>query len=97
MDIQQSSGARESHPHALPKLDVTVSRHPAPIVQPCFEKAANGQTVSVADALCTPTRETPVVYATSIFCISGTPSEQDYCSQVEKFGEELTCGSIRNN
>jgi len=27
--IQKSSGARESHPRALPKLDVTVSRHPA--------------------------------------------------------------------
>ena len=32
--IVESSGARESHPRALPKLDVTVSRHPAPIVQP---------------------------------------------------------------
>jgi hypothetical protein len=30
----KSSGARESHPRALRELDVTVSRHPAPIVQP---------------------------------------------------------------
>ncbi len=28
------SGTKESHPHALRELDVTVSRHPAPIVQP---------------------------------------------------------------
>jgi hypothetical protein len=28
------SGARESHPRALRELDMTVSRHPAPIVQP---------------------------------------------------------------
>jgi branched-chain amino acid transport system substrate-binding protein len=33
-NITQSSGARESHPRALRELDVTVSRHPAPIVQP---------------------------------------------------------------
>ena len=32
--LRESSGARESHPHALRELDVTVSRHPAPIVQP---------------------------------------------------------------
>ena len=31
---KQLSGARESHPRALRELDVTVSRHPAPIVQP---------------------------------------------------------------
>jgi hypothetical protein len=30
----ESSGARESHPRALTVPDVTVSRHPAPIVQP---------------------------------------------------------------
>jgi hypothetical protein len=28
------SGAGESHPHALPKPDVNVSAHPAPIIQP---------------------------------------------------------------
>ena len=32
--INELSGARESHPCALRELDVTVSRHPAPIVQP---------------------------------------------------------------
>lgn len=44
------SGARESHPHALPELDVTVSRHPAPIVQPLPERAANEQKAPVARA-----------------------------------------------
>ena len=93
----ESSGARGSHPRALPKLDVTVSRHPAPIVQPKFERAANGQKVSVAFALCTATREKPDSYVLSIFCISGMPSELDYCSKVERSGKELTCGSVRNN
>ncbi len=31
---KESSGAREFHSRALRELDVTVSRHPAPIVQP---------------------------------------------------------------
>jgi hypothetical protein len=30
---QESSSPGESHPQALTDLDVTVSRHPAPIVQ----------------------------------------------------------------
>ncbi|MBN2570426.1 MAG: hypothetical protein JXB42_13450 [Deltaproteobacteria bacterium] len=49
-NITKLSGARDSHPYALPELDVTVSRHPAPIVQPLPEVVSNEQRASVADA-----------------------------------------------
>jgi hypothetical protein len=34
VQLTESSGARESHPRALPKPDMNFSAHPAPIVQP---------------------------------------------------------------
>jgi len=48
--FNRSSGTKESHLRALRELDVTVSRHPAPIVQPYTEKIANGQKGSAAYA-----------------------------------------------
>ena len=40
---QESSSPGESHPQALTESDVTVSRHPALIVQPFNEEVSSGQ------------------------------------------------------
>ena len=88
---------RGSNPHALRELDVTVSRHPAPIVQPETERAANAQKASIACALCFATKEKPVACAPSIFCISGMPIELEYCSDVGRSGKELTYGSVHSS
>ena len=87
----ESSGARESHPRALRELDVTVSRHPAPIVQPWPERVSNGQTKMVAYALCPTTNATLDDYALSISCISGLPTEQECCLDAEGPCKGLIC------
>ena len=46
---RQSSSAEESHPHALPKPDVSLSTHPAPIVQPSSQGASAGITFGCRD------------------------------------------------
>ena len=46
LQSQQSSSPGESHPQALPEPDVTVSRHPAPIIQP----TANGLVLSTGSS-----------------------------------------------
>ena len=49
---KESSGARGSHPHALTDPDVTVSHHPAPIVQPTvYSLSPSVQTTTAADEL----------------------------------------------
>lgn len=49
----ESSSPRESHPQALTDPDVSLSAHPAPIVQPedACRASANGQTTGVAEEL----------------------------------------------
>jgi len=49
---KESSGAKESHPYALTVPDVTVSHHPAPIVQPTvYSLSPSVQTTTAADEL----------------------------------------------
>ena len=43
----KSSSAGESHPHALREPDVSLSAHPAPIVQPTHTQNASEQTTMV--------------------------------------------------
>ena len=95
--VFQLSGARESHPRALRELDMTVSRHPAPIVQPYSERAASGQKASIACALRPVAIDAPSGNTLSIFCISGMPTEQEYCSGAGRCGTGLTYGSCRNS
>ena len=41
------SSAGESHPHALPKPDVNVSAHPAPIIQPTDKPQISNEEIAL--------------------------------------------------
>jgi len=68
---QQSSSAGEFHPHALTESDVSLSTHPAPIVQPQVARPkASEQTDMVADRLHALTNISPSGVGLATSCIS---------------------------
>jgi len=84
-------------PRALPKLDVTVSRHPAPIVQPNSRELPMGKKSRLPLRYALQPKKSPTLMFSQSFVFPGMPIEQDYCSKVERYGKGRTCGSVRNN
>ena len=76
--VVKSSGAGESHPHALTDPDVTVSRHPALIVQPTVESLPPSEQTAVADELRSVAANASLgVDGISIVCTSASPTAQE--------------------
>ncbi len=51
-DSGRESRPEEFHPEALAEPDRTLSRHPAPIMEPCYVPTPSGRTTLDNDARC---------------------------------------------
>ena len=69
-----SSSAGESHPHALTESDVSLSAHPALIVQPNHTQNASEQTAMVGDVLYASAIAVPRADVLVSVCISDLPT-----------------------